>query len=251
MRLFDICILCLILFLTVGFVIIYIKHKNTDSEKFRDRIKNHSIKKDDYYRSFYDSFSKDKEVLTKSLLINSPTKPHKAKFSMDLTAGNYVVGIDIPEGIYTFTATENFGTVSTYSGIFIANMDVNAEEGFIRTADNVKLNKFDVMSVSNLTLNITAKKHVAKKLAKRINPATESYSFSRGAYFVGEDFEPGFYDITVLDGNGNVMVENRLNLVMGRYHNYLYMENFKHACFTKGMTLLIFHELTIDLTPSK
>lgn len=66
-----------------------------------------------------------------------------------------------------------------------------------------------------------------------------------GNYTVGEDFQPGIYDISVVSGSGNVMGCG-LNEIMGNQGN-MYSSSYKNAIFETGCILETDAEL--KLTP--
>ena len=103
----------------------------------------------------------------------------------ELTSGNYVAGVEIPEGIYTVGKKDKIKDIRLYKG---AHLTLNC-----RTT--VKLHTDNAQDVE------------AMETAGQSNPLTESVDIKgQKTLTAGRDLEPGIYDLSRVSGAGNVDV---------------------------------------------
>lgn len=183
-----------------------------------------------------------------------------------LSAGNYVVGVDIPAGTYNFTAVSGGGNVSSdnmYSGGINAIMgtaDKNTSTGtdmYQQEYKNIKLPEGTTLRLAgSLVLQVTCPEASGAPLTPRNQSITEAVELSNGNYVAGTDFPAGTYDITVVSGSGNVSSSNLydggINEVMGTKNAGfdMYIQQFLHVELPQDVTLTI-QNVKIKLTPSK
>jgi hypothetical protein len=180
-------------------------------------------------------------------------------YEVELSAGHYVVGIDIPAGIYDVTAIKGTGNVSS-SNMFDGgiNQVMGTKEDGVSTKEfkNLKLDKKDTSITVNGTavVKLSSKAAQTKNLKPKENPAKKEYTFSSGNYVVGKDIERGIYDIIAIKGNGNISSDNMfdggINEVFGANKDGFYVKKFKNAYFNDDVQLTV-SGVTIKLVPSK
>lgn len=128
----------------------------------------------------------------------------------ELSSGNYVAGVEIPEGIYTVTPKDDYDTVQIddpENSIYLYEYT----EGKKDKIEDIRLYKG-----AHLTLNCktTVKLHTdnaqdveAMETAGQSNPLTESVDIKgQKTLTAGRDLEPGIYDLSRVSGAGNVDV---------------------------------------------
>ena len=82
------------------------------------------------------------------------------------------------------------------------------------------------------------------------NEKTSSVQTSSGKYSAGKDFQPGYYDIELVSGQGNVMcTENQLNAIFSKDASFG-VTKYKNVKFEFGNILQV-EGTKIKLTPSK
>ena len=134
-------------------------------------------------------------------------------YEVELSAGHYVVGVDIPAGIYDITAIKGAGNVSSsnmYDGGINQVMGTQDDGVSVKEFKNLKLDKKDISITVNGTavIKLSSKAAQTKNLKPKENPAKKEYTFSSGNYVVGKDIERGIYDIIAVKGNGNISSDN-------------------------------------------
>lgn len=180
-------------------------------------------------------------------------------YEVELSAGHYVVGADIPAGVYDVTAIKGTGNVSSsnmFDGGINQVMGTQDDGLSVKEFKNLKLDKKDISITVNGTAVIKLSSQAAqtKNLEPKENPAKKEYTFSSGNYVVGKDIERGIYDIIAIKGNGNIssdnMFEGGINEVFGTSEDGFYVKEFKNAYFNDGVQLTV-SGVTIKLVPSK
>ena len=180
-------------------------------------------------------------------------------YEVELSAGHYVVGVDIPAGIYDVTAVKGTGNVSSsnmFDGGINQVMGTQNDGLSVKEFKNLKLDQKDVSITVNGTAVIKLSSQAAqtKNLKPKENPAQKEYTFSSGNYIVGKDIERGIYDIIAVKGNGNIssdnMFEGGINEVFGTNQDGFYVKEFKNAYFNDDVQLTV-SGVTIKLVPSK
>ena len=180
-------------------------------------------------------------------------------YEVELSAGHYVVGADIPAGVYDVTAIKGTGNVSSsnmFDGGINQVMGTQNDDVSVKEFKNLKLDKKDISITVNGTavIKLSSKAAQTKNLKPKENPAKKEYTFSSGNYVVGKDIERGIYDIIAVKGNGNISSDNMfdggINEVFGTSGDELYVKEFKNAYFNDNVQLTV-SGVTIKLVPSK
>ena len=176
-----------------------------------------------------------------------------------LTGGNYIVGTDIPIGKYDLTALEGRSIVYTddfNEGGLYANMCQEETEYCVKHIHNVNLKEGQRLTIEgNLTLELKSDSAQTNNMTPREVEGKEC-ELERGFFQSGKDFEPGVYDITVLDGTDFIYSDN---LMKGGIHcgfsvneepDYPdYVQTQKNIELPEGIFLNI-GLLKVKLTPS-
>lgn len=173
-------------------------------------------------------------------------------FEVELTAGNYIAGIDFPSGKYDLTALSGYGNVFTQDASLNEIMGIKGDDYSITTYKNAKFNEGTILSIkSNLKIRLSSNDIYDSSLKTRTNDATEVVELSSGNYVAGDDFVSGTYDILVLDGFGNVMTaDGELNEIFNVEKDDMSIQEFKNYTFTDGDELTL-SGVSVKLVPSK
>ena len=180
----------------------------------------------------------------------------------ELSSGNYVAGVEIPEGIYTVTPKDDYDTVQIddpENSIYLYEYT----EGKKDKIEDIRLYKG-----AHLTLNCrtTVKLHTdnaqdveAMETAGQSNPLTESVDIKgQKTLTAGRDLEPGIYDLSRVSGDGNVDViiysdeqEEINSWSQGLSEDGIDGETFHYLVIPENATLEVSEDLKIRLTPSE
>ena len=180
----------------------------------------------------------------------------------ELTSGNYVAGVEIPEGIYTVTPQDDYDTVQIddpENSIYLYEYT----EGKKDKIEDIRLYKG-----AHLTLNCktTVKLHTdnaqdveAMETAGQSNPLTESVDIKgQKTLTAGRNLEPGIYDLSRVSGAGNVDViiysdeqEEINSWSQCLSEDGIDGETFHYLVIPKNATMEVSEDLKIRLTPSE
>ena len=180
----------------------------------------------------------------------------------ELASGNYVAGVEIPEGIYTVTPKDDYDTVQIddpENSIYLYEYT----EGKKDKIEDIRLYKG-----AHLTLNCktTVKLHTdnaqdveAMETAGQSNPLTESVDIKgQKTLTAGRVLEPGIYDLSRVSGAGNVDViiysdeqEEINSWSQGLSEDGIDGETFHYLVIPENATLEVSEDLKIRLTPSE
>lgn len=180
----------------------------------------------------------------------------------ELASGNYVAGVEIPEGIYTVTPKDDYDTVQIddpENSIYLYEYT----EGKKDKIEDIRLYKG-----AHLTLNCktTVKLHTdnaqdveAMETAGQSNPLTESVDIKgQKTLTAGRDLEPGIYDLSRVSGAGNVDViiysdeqEEINSWSQCLSEDGIDGETFHYLVIPENATLEVSEDLKIRLTPSE
>ena len=146
-----------------------------------------------------DTKAKVKDVL-KDASSEEESKVVEEHYEVDLSAGNYAVGIDIPVGTYNLTATGGTGNVSSsnmYTGGLNEIMGSPAEEGYsVDAFSGLKLASGDTLSLGGtVTLHATSENAQVSGITARTATDAAAIDLGPGNYTVGTDFPAGTYNI--------------------------------------------------------
>ena len=180
----------------------------------------------------------------------------------ELASGNYVAGVEIPEGIYTVTPQDDYDTVQIddpENSIYLYEYTEGKKD---------KIKDIRLYKGAHLTLNCrtTVKLHTdnaqdveAMETAGQSNPLTESVDIKgQKTLTAGRDLEPGIYDLSRVSGAGNVDViiysdeqEEINSWSQGLSEDGIDGETFHYLVIPENATMEVPEDLKIRLTPSE
>ena len=180
----------------------------------------------------------------------------------ELASGNYVAGVEIPEGIYTVTPKDDYNTVQIddpENSIYLYEYTEGKKD---------KIKDIRLYKGAHLTLNCrtTVKLHTdnaqdveAMETAGQSNPLTESVDIKgQKTLTAGRDLEPGIYDLSRVSGAGNVDViiysdeqEEINSWSQCLSEDGIDGETFHYLVIPENATMEVSEDLKIRLTPSE
>ena len=180
----------------------------------------------------------------------------------ELASGNYVAGVEIPEGIYTVTPQDDYDTVQIddpENSIYLYEYTEGKKD---------KIKDIRLYRGAHLTLNCrtTVKLHTdnaqdveAMEPAGQSNPLTESVDIKgQKTLTAGRDLEPGIYDLSRVSGAGNVDViiysdeqEEINSWSQCLSEDGIDGETFHYLVIPENATMEVSEDLKIRLTPSE
>ena len=180
----------------------------------------------------------------------------------ELASGNYVAGLEIPEGIYTVTPQDDYDTVQIddpENSIYLYEYTEGKKD---------KIKDIRLYKGAHLTLNCrtTVKLHTdnaqdveAMETAGQSNPLTESVDIKgQKTLTAGRDLEPGIYDLSRVSGAGNVDViiysdeqEEINSWSQCLSEDGIDGETFHYLVIPENATMEVSEDLKIRLTPSE
>lgn len=178
----------------------------------------------------------------------------KEHYELDLRAGNYIAGKDIPVGTYNLTATAGSGNVSSsnmYNGGLNEVMGVE-NDGFNQQSFNgLKMEEGVVLTLgSTVVIHMVSEDARTQEVTGRTSEEGETINLQAGNYTAGTDFPSGTYKIVSTGTSGNVsssnMYDGGLNEIMGT--DGFGIAEFANAVLPEGTTLTI-SGTTVQLVP--
>ena len=180
----------------------------------------------------------------------------------ELASGNYVAGVEIPEGIYTVTPQDDYDTVQIddpENSIYLYEYTEGKKD---------KIKDIRLYKGAHLTLNCrtTVKLHTdnaqdveAMETAGQSNPLTESVDIKgQKTLSAGRNLEPGIYDLSRVSGAGNVDViiysdeqEEINSWSQCLSEDGIDGETFHYLVIPENATMEVSEDLKIRLTPSE
>ena len=180
----------------------------------------------------------------------------------ELASGNYVAGVEIPEGIYTVTPQDDYDTVQIddpENSIYLYEYTEGKKD---------KIKDIRLYKGAHLTLNCrtTVKLHTdnaqdveAMETAGQSNPLTESVDIKgQKTLTAGRNLEPGIYDLSRVSGVGNVDViiysdeqEEINSWSQCLSEDGIDGETFHYLVIPENATMEVSEDLKIRLTPSE
>lgn len=180
----------------------------------------------------------------------------------ELSSGNYVVGVEIPEGIYTVTPKDDYDTVQIddpENSIYLYEYT----EGKKDKIEDVRLYKGAVLT---LRCKTTEKLHTDNaqdidtlETAGQSNPLAEPVEIKgQKVLTAGKDFEPGIYDLDRISGDGDVKITiySEEQEEMNSWSQYLSEdgidgETFHYLVIPENAVVEVSEDLRIKLTPTE
>lgn len=146
--------------------------------------------------------------------VNYKLKTNGQDVSITLSAGNYVVGQDLPEGLYRVENNQGFGAIwidDDNNGIHINKSLDNKEEAdeqyFSYYLDNVRLYEGATVQIFTNSMTFTSSNGQVDQLIERSpNPNIETFEIDHSV-MIGDTIPAGTYDILVLEGSGSISSE--------------------------------------------
>lgn len=178
-------------------------------------------------------------------------------FEMELSAGHYEIGVDMPAGKYNLECLSGMGNVSSSNmmdGGLNVVMSTDTSDGYsVDSFNNAKFSDGDILTVTSTAVVKVTSGGVDKSAVSSRTPEGAEIELSSGNFVAGTDFEAGVYDITCIEGMGNVsssnIIDGGLNEVMDvSAGNGITV--FKNASLKDGIELTI-SGCKVKLTPSK
>ena len=152
-----------------------------------------------------------------------PAEPVKEHFEIDLSAGNYIGGKDIPVGTYNIVAISGSGNVSSsnmYSGGLNEIMGVENDGYSQQNFNGLKMDKDVVLSVSSsVVIHLVSEDAQTQNMTARSTVDSTPIDLQAGNYTSGANFPAGTYTVVSTGSSGNVSSSNiyngGLNEIMG------------------------------------
>lgn len=128
----------------------------------------------------------------------------------ELEYGEYIVGSQIPEGIYTIRLKEGSGYVNVDDAentIYLwQDFGTDTKYDELLEWQDVRLYEGAIVEISdNVTLEFSSENAQTSDLKMKENPNVEECAFSletEDKIVAGKDFEPGVYDVSIPEWNG-------------------------------------------------
>ena len=130
-------------------------------------------------------------------------------YTTTLTAGHYVVGIDIPSGNYDFYVKSGFGNLmssdNSINEIFDSGTSASeiVQNYSIEELHNIYLDNDTIVTVTG-TLEVSTGCENPGETSNR-NQNLSEVELGYGIYAAGDDFTPGTYTIMLVEGSGNII----------------------------------------------
>lgn len=180
----------------------------------------------------------------------SSAAPTTQSYSATLLPGFYEIGTDIPAGTYDFEIASGKGNVTDANDDVNLIMGKDSDSMYQKSYKNAALTDGATLTLSQCSIKISSK-DASMPLKKRDNSTAKDFAISSsGKYKAGKDFQPGYYDIKLKSGSGNVICEdNELNAIFST-DSSLGVTEYKNVKFEDGNTLDV-EGPGLQLTPSK
>lgn len=178
---------------------------------------------------------------------DQPPEVAEEHYEVDLSAGNYTAGVDIPVGTYNLVAIGGSGNVSSsnmFSGGLNEIMGNPADEYSIDSFNGLKMDDGVVLTLGGtVTLHLVSENAKLAGVTARTATGAAPIDLGAGNYTCGSDFPPGTYNVVATGGNGNVNSDNMfnggLNEIMGTTNDGLSIMQYNNAIFEDGNVLSI------------
>lgn len=183
-----------------------------------------------------------------------------APFTITLTSGHYVAGIDFPVGTYTIYAVGGYGSFvsNDFGGRGYVNQLLGTGDdlpaGYKEQYGEVFFPHGTMISFDGLVVRLESEAADVKNLGSRDNPLTQSVSLTAGTYTAGQDFDAGVYDVVAIDGTGSVVSSNTvagISCIMSPTPEGSHqMEDYYNVILADYTTITVDEGMTILLVPS-
>jgi hypothetical protein len=128
-------------------------------------------------------------------------------------------------------------------------MGKGSDDMYQKSYKNAELADGSTLFLSQCSIKVSSQN--AGAVTARDNSGAKAFNItSSGKYSAGKDFQPGYYDIELVSGQGNVMcTENQLNAIFSKDASFG-VTKYKNVKFESGNILQV-EGTKIKLTPSK
>nr|MBQ6242234.1 hypothetical protein [Lachnospiraceae bacterium] len=172
----------------------------------------------------------------------APTEPVQTVYT--LSAGSYVVGVDIPAGRFKLTGISGQGNImsSDYDGLKGLNSavlpDSNGTPTIVGIFSSYSISKGAYLYISQTGVIQLDYVSITSPCTGRSYSETPAYELVSGIYTVGEDIEPGAYKAVATSGQGNFIagdfLEGGANEALGVETNVLFNKEFSNVILKEG-----------------
>lgn len=178
----------------------------------------------------------------------SSSEAEKNTYSATLLPGYYEIGTDIPAGTYDFEIASGNGNVTDMNDGVNLIMGKQSDDMYQKSYQNAELSDGATLFVQQCSIKVSSSD--AGETTARDNSSAKEISVASGKYTSGKDFQPGYYDITLDSGSGNVIcLDNQLNAIFSE-DSAFGVKEYKNVPFKSGSKLDV-EGPKVTLTPSK
>lgn len=178
--------------------------------------------------------------------------------TLELTSGEYIVGVHIPAGQYSVSSEYDYDTIQVSddeNGIYL--YEYKGQED--NCLDDIRLYDGALVEIESKT-KMTLKAENAQELTggEQNQQTAETKIEGDKNYVVGSNFEAGVYDLEVTDGSGNLDISIKdksgtevttIYMYLGEYSSY--GKDYKNLVLPEGSTIKSEGDIQIKLTPSE
>lgn len=191
-------------------------------------------------------------------------------FETELKAGEYVVGVDLPEGIYQVSIQEGKTAMMVKNqeqGINFYDFykaDAQEDDSFYKTAEEVRLYegtylKIDYAGTMKFETDCARRN---SKLLREDNPQKETVIL-KGTMTAGKDFHAGSYDMVCKKNRGTVQTKYKRSedgivyttdyslIASGSNDVWGDPEKYNQVYFYEGMKVTVPKDMEVELVPSQ
>ena len=192
-------------------------------------------------------------------------------FETELTAGEYIVGVDLPEGIYKISSVNEKNSLmirnrkQEISEYDFYKIDAEKDDDFYKTSMEVHLYQGTYLKIDyNGILKFETETGQTKIQEKRVRNSLNKSVLVKKTMTAGKDFPAGTYDIYCLNGRGTVQTKYQAEKDGYEYTEEYYLEKSKEnsslsypevqkqVYFYPGMKVILDKKsVDIKLVPSK
>ncbi len=174
-----------------------------------------------------------------------------------LPCGNYIVGVHIPEGIYTVTPGSNYDAVDIVdpdNSIYIYKYAENKDD----IIEDIRLYTGALLTVQcEKAVTIQTDNAQNKDMNGIDNPLTETVHIGKGkSMTAGSEFPAGIYDIKRLEGEGSFIVQvfdrqgqERTTEELGMYEGGNNQE-YRYLVLPEGAVITAESDLSVSMEPA-
>jgi hypothetical protein len=179
------------------------------------------------------------------------------KYTAQIKAGNYIAGIDLPEGTYSFTVIKGNELIMSSETSSTYEVGTNSDAEWGSEISNIFVSKNSVVTVEgDLNLLIISVDASTDPLNTRTEDSTNSFTLKSGDYTFDTDFKDGTYSIYASEGSGYINSDNATAFLncgiavwMDISNTYDYCSQYSNVELPYNTTLHIDEGLEILMVP--